>query len=131
MFTPPSVLIVEDSYVLLEMLATLCEQEGIRVVEASSGEAALTLLRGRGADIDWLFTDIRLPGLIDGWSVAQAYRAIHPDRPVIYASTGATVERRTVPGSLFVRKPYQVHEIIGLARMMARALSPAPRRAAG
>ncbi|KAB1074700.1 response regulator [Methylobacterium planeticum] len=126
----PTVLIVEDSFLLLEMLTTLCEQEGIRVVEASSGEAALTILRRRGAEIDWLFTDIRLPGLIDGWTVADAYRAIHPDRPVIYASTAALRERRTVSGSLFVQKPYGVREIVALARMMTGALAE-PRRHAG
>ncbi|GJE46573.1 response regulator [Methylobacterium soli] len=130
MTSTPTVLIVEDSFLLLEMLTNLCEQEGIRVVEASSGEAALTILRRRGAEIDWLFTDIRLPGLIDGWTVADSYRAIHPDRPVIYASTGPAQERRTVPGSLYVQKPYQVREIIALARMMAQALAE-PRRRAG
>jgi len=114
-----SVLIVEDNYLLLEMLTSLCEQEGIRVLSASTGEAALTMLRRRGAEIDWLFTDINLPGLIDGWTVADAYRECHPHRPVIYASTAAQIERRTVPGSLYVRKPFQVREILDLARMMA------------
>ena len=114
----PSVLLVEDNYLLLEMLTSLCEQQGIRVLSASSGEAALTMLRQRGAEIDWLFTDISLPGLIDGWEVAAAYRERHPRRPIIYASTAARLERRTVPGSIFVHKPFQVREIIGLARMM-------------
>lgn len=117
----PSVLIVEDNYLLLEMLSSLCEQQGIHVLAASSGEDALTMLRQRGCEIDWLFTDIALPGLIDGWEVASAYRERHPRRPVIYASTAARLERRTVPGSIFVHKPFQVREIIGLAKMMANA----------
>ncbi|MGU3537010.1 response regulator [Methylobacterium sp. A54F] len=124
MHAAPCVLIVEDSYLLLEMLATLCEQEGVRVVEASSGEAALTLLRQQGAAIDWLLTDIKLPGLIDGWTVAEAYRLIHPDRPVIYASTEAGLDRREVPGSLFLRKPFQLAAVTALVRMMAET----PRR---
>lgn len=117
----PSVLIVEDNYLLLEMLGSLCEQQGIRVLAASSGEAALTMLRERGTEIDWLFTDITLPGLIDGWDVAAAYRGFHPHRPVIYASTTARIERRSVPGSIFVHKPFQIREIIALARMMTGA----------
>ena len=127
----PSVLIVEDNYLLLEMLTSLCEQQGIRVLSASSGEAALTMLRQRGAEIDWLFTDIGLPGLIDGWEVAAAYRARHPQRPIIYASTAARIERRTVPGSIFVHKPFQVREIVGLARMMNEATRGQPLKAAG
>ena len=46
-----SVLIVEDSYLLLEIVASLCETHGIRVIEASTGEAALTVLRERGVGI--------------------------------------------------------------------------------
>ncbi|UMY16069.1 response regulator [Methylobacterium organophilum] len=127
-----NVLVVEDNYLLLEMLTMLCEREGIAVLSASSGEAALTMLRKRGAEIDWLFTDINLPGLIDGWMVADAYRAIHPDRPVIYASTAARMDRRPVPGSIYVRKPFQIREIVELARMMAgEAQAPVRLSAAG
>lgn len=132
MVSRPTVLIVEDNYLLLEMLTNLCEQEGIAVLAASSGEAALTVLREGRAAIDWLFTDINLPGLIDGWSVAAAYRERHPDRPVIYASTAARLERRTVPGSIYVRKPFQIREILALARMMAAVeVSQEGLRAAG
>ena len=132
MVSAPSVLIVEDNYLLLEMLTSLCEQEGISVLAASSGEAALTMLRDGAEAIDWLFTDINLPGLIDGWSVAAAYRERHPHRPVIYASTSARVERRTVPGSICVRKPFQVRENLALARMMAEChVSEEGLRAAG
>jgi two-component system, OmpR family, response regulator len=116
-----SVLIVEDNYLLLEMLTSLCEQQGIRVFSASSGEDALTMLRQRADEIDWLFTDISLPGLIDGWEVAAAYRERHPRRPIIYASTAPHIARRTVAGSIFVHKPFQVREIISLARMMVQA----------
>ncbi|GLS42248.1 response regulator [Methylobacterium brachythecii] len=116
-----SVLIVEDNYLLLEMLTSLCEQQGIRVFATSSGEDALTMLRQRASEIDWLFTDISLPGIIDGWEVAAAYRERHPRRPVIYASTAPHIARRTVPGSIFVHKPFQVREIISLARMMVQA----------
>ncbi|MCP1550898.1 MULTISPECIES: response regulator [Methylorubrum] len=115
----PTVLIVEDNYLLLEMLTRLCEREGMRVLAASSGEAALTTLRDGGEAIDWLLTDILLPGLIDGWTVAAAYRERHPKRPVVYTSTVAQIESRTVPGSLYIRKPFQAREIVELASVMA------------
>ena len=125
------VLIVEDSYLLLEIIASLCETQGIRVIEASTGEAALTLLRARGHEIDWLFTDIHLPGLIDGWQVAAAYRERHPLKPIIYASTTARIERRTVPNSIFVHKPFQVREILQLAQMMTGETEDAALQRAG
>lgn len=115
----PVILIVEDNYVLLEMLTNLCEREGITVTAASSGEDALTFLRSHGGEVDWLFTDINLPGLIDGWTVAEAYSALNPGRPVIYASAARRPKRASVPGSLFLRKPFQVAEIVELARIIA------------
>lgn len=126
-----SVLIVEDSYLLLEIIATLCATQGIRVIEASSGEAALTILRDQGAAIDWLFTDINLPGLIDGWSVAEAFRTEHPDRPVVYTSTSAGRHPRAVPGSLYLRKPFQIRDVNRIVRMMAEGLDDDRLRAAG
>lgn len=126
MIGTPRVLIVEDNFLLLDMLTIQCQRAGLAVVSASSGEDALTLLRTRGFDFDWLLTDINLPGMIDGWTVALAFREVRPDRPVIYASTNAYFDRRPLRGSLSVRKPFQICEIVALARMMAteRGLSP-------
>ncbi|MCJ2013469.1 response regulator [Methylobacterium sp. J-076] len=126
-----SVLIVEDSYLLLEIIASLCEAQGIRVLEASTGEAALTLLRTRGMEIDWLLTDIHLPGLIDGWTVGEAFRAIRPGRPVVYSSTETALLRRSVPGGLFLRKPYQVREVDAVVKAVVQGLDAAPLQAAG
>lgn len=129
MLRAPSVLIVEDSYLLLEIVASLFETQGVRVLEASTGEAALTLLRSRGAEIDWLFTDIHLPGLIDGWTVAREFRAIRPDRPVVYSSADTTALRPGVSRSLFLRKPFQMREVSELVRTITRDL-PQPAHAA-
>lgn len=126
-----NVLVVEDSYILLEIIAQLCASQRTHVIEASSGEAALTVLRERGREIDWLFTDINLPGLIDGWTVAEAFRAQHPDRPVVYTSTGQGRNPRAVPGSLYLRKPFQIREVNALVRMMNEGISDGQMRAAG
>ncbi|MGF3026362.1 hypothetical protein ACQVP2_26510 [Methylobacterium aquaticum] len=56
---------------LLELLVILCAQHGVATLTASSGEAALALLRQHGERINWLLTDIRLPGAVDGWAVAE------------------------------------------------------------
>ncbi len=83
---PRQVLIVEDNYLLLDMLASLCERRGMRVVPASSGEAAVAAIRSAGYD-----AARRRPvpadrghqpaGLIDGWTVAEAYRTSIPTGP--------------------------------------------------
>lgn len=122
--TPPRVLVVEDNDILLETITAVFEAQGLTVLTAMSGEDALQLLRAHGAAIDWLFTDIQLPGIIDGWMVADEYRLSHPLRPVIYASTAACDRRRTVMGSIFVEKPAPLAEMARLGRlMMADGLS--------
>lgn len=131
---PRQVLIVEDNYLLLDMLASLCERRGMRVVPASSGEAAVAAIRSagstpRGADLSLLIADINLPGLIDGWTVAEAYRTLNPNRPVIYTSTGARSDRRAVPGSVFLSKPFRIQDAVDLAGAMLWA--PPALRAAG
>lgn len=118
MFAQPHVLIVEDSYILLEMFRTICARCGFGVLEASSGEDALTILRRGDVEIEWLLTDIALPGLVDGWDVADAFRASHPGCPVIYASAAAPGRARPVENSLFVRKPFQIHEMQDLVAAM-------------
>lgn len=128
-----SVLVVDDDYVLLEIVTALFTNAGLQVRTASSGEAALTVLRDLGPAIDWLFTDVNLPGLIDGWVVAEEYRLSHPFRPVIYASTNANRPRRTVHGSIFVEKPFDPAQILRLAELMDGELMhgglPAPTTA--
>lgn len=128
-----SALVVEDNYLLLDMLTGLIEREGTRVIAASSGEAALATIREKGHAIEWLLTDINLPGLIDGWTVADAFRTVNPGRPVIYSSTAGRIDRRSVPGSIFLRKPFRMHDVVAIARMMMGAEVPAaaPLRAAG
>lgn len=129
--TRTSVLVVEDDFVLLEIVTRIFERAGLRVHQASGGEAALTILRDNGPAIDWLFTDVNLPGLVDGWVVAAEYRLSHPFRPVIYSSSAQFVTRRTVHGSIFVEKPFDPAHILNLAQMMESELAPAAPDGAG
>jgi two-component system, OmpR family, response regulator len=124
--TTPRVLVVEDNEILLETVTALFERQGLTVVTATTGEQALSVLREHGAKIDWLFTDIRLPGMIDGWMVADEYRLSHPLRPVAYTSAAACDDRRTVVGSIFVEKPVALPRIAELARMMTGEAAQLP-----
>jgi CheY-like chemotaxis protein len=59
-----------------------------------------------------LFTDIRLPGQLDGWAIARRARQVRAALPVIYA-TGYTVDRSAeVPGAIFLNKPYQPSQVV-------------------
>jgi two-component system, response regulator PdtaR len=108
-------LVVEDEWLLRLELVEELRREGWTVHEAGSGEEALSLL-DQGGHIDFLITDIRLSSAIDGWEVAQRYRAFDPDIAVIYVSANPSVESRRVSDSLFLSKPCHMATLIDLCR---------------
>jgi CheY-like chemotaxis protein len=111
------VLVVEDESLVREMIAEELRDAGFDVLEAADGVAASEILT-TDRRIDVLFTDIRLPGELDGWDIAQLARRQRSTLPVIYA-TGYTVDRTAeVPGSIFLNKPYQPSQIVATIRKL-------------
>jgi two-component system, OmpR family, response regulator len=106
------ILVVEDDVVVRDMLVRGLQKAGYDVLSAETGEQALILLREWGERIDWLFADIRLPGVIDGWVVGSEFTLNHPLRPVIYASAYAPDLARQVAGSVFMHKPVKIKQVI-------------------
>lgn len=107
-----TVLFVEDVDLLRRVVADELTEAGFEVVEAATGEEAIAALRAMAGRIDWLFTDIRLPGPIDGWRVADEFRFTFPLRPVVFASGDAASRPRAYGDSVFLRKPYRVDEVV-------------------
>ncbi len=115
----PTVLFVEDSDLLRQVVADELAEAGFEVLQASTGEEALAILRQRPGDVHWLFTDIRLPGAIDGWRVADEFRFSYPLRPVVFASGDLESCPRAYGDSVFLRKPYRVAEVVDSFRRLA------------
>jgi CheY-like chemotaxis protein len=106
-----TVLVVEDESLLRELIVQELADAGFEVIEADTGERAIAILNA-GRSIDVLFTDIRLPGHVDGWQIARHARHHRPEIPVIYAS-GYTVDRSAqVPDSLYLGKPYRTESVV-------------------
>jgi len=102
-------LVVDDEEMVREIVVWALEDMGFDVVGASSGDQAFDLL-GRDA-IDLLLTDIRMPGGIDGWTLAEKARAVMPDLPVIYVSGYSHEPPRMTKGSVFVQKPLRTETL--------------------
>jgi len=114
-------MVVEDEWLLRLELAEELATAGWQVREARSGEEALTLLdqiKTEGGHVDFLITDIRLGGPVDGWAVAEAYRQIWSSIPVIYVSANPIAEKRRVHGGAFLSKPVEVEHLIATCRML-------------
>jgi CheY-like chemotaxis protein len=95
----PTILIVDDEPLLLEVASAYLEQMNYHTLIADGPQAALRILGGE-AIIDVLFSDIRMPGKIDGFELAILGRALRPTLKVILTSAyswlddEATVENK-------------------------------------
>ena len=122
---PISVLIVEDEVLIRSLVADCLSESGFAVHEARTGDEALDLLSS-GAEVDVLFTDIELPGSIDGAKLAERARQMRPELSVVYASGAVRAGdiRPLVPRSRFMPKPYDPADVCTLvARLTATDLA--------
>ena len=122
MGTAPRVLLVEDELLIGVMVADVLAEHGCEVHIAATAKAALEHLIC-GAPCDVLFTDVNLPGGIDGAALAQLARKLRPGLPVVYASGGvmAIDQFDAVEGATFVPKPYDPDKIFALLHRIAPA----------
>ncbi len=114
-----TILVVEDDALIREQLAAQLAGLGYNVVEASEGHSALQVLRER-ADIDLLFTDIVLPGGMNGRQIVDAALTIRPGLKVLYTSgysESAIVHHgRLDTGVELLSKPYRRSELADKVR---------------
>jgi CheY-like chemotaxis protein len=104
-------LVVEDDAPSRDAVELALTQEGCQVVVAATGEEALSLIE-QGGPFDGLYTDIELPGRVDGWQVGRAFHQRWPTRPIVYASGRDWRGARLTKGALFLRKPFQPSMLI-------------------
>jgi len=112
-----AVLVVEDEPITREVLVWFMERAGFRTRACATGEEALGILQAEGAGIDWLLTDISLPGAVSGWVVGAEFHLSYPFRPVIYASAREPTKRYTA-GGVYVSKPCSPGQIVALIRQL-------------
>ena len=115
---PIHVLLVEDEILVNEWVTQSLTEQGFAVQSVTNAADALGHLASDPVDV--LFTDITLPGRMDGAALARRARELLPDLPVIYASARATMlaPDARVPGAIIVPKPYQP-ELVGRLLMAA------------
>ena len=100
------ILLVEDEMLVRELAREDLSDAGHEVVDTPDGERALGILQDdRGFDL--LFTDIRMPGQIDGWQLADEAKRLIPGLKVLYASGLDDGEGRVGEGEKLIGKPYR------------------------
>jgi PAS domain S-box-containing protein len=105
--TQGTVLVVEDSRDVADVTTALLEQLGYRVVRAENAAEALRHLQ-QGIEFDLVFSDIVMPGALDGLGLAQICRERFPNIPVLLAS-GFSDAAQAADGRFdILRKPFEL-----------------------
>src|SRR5437588_1140201 len=117
----PAVLVVEDEMMLRMRAVDIVEDAGFSPVEAVSADEALSILESR-SDISLLFTDIQMPGSMDGLKLAHAVHDRWPAIKIILVSGQVSPSDAERPAdSRFFGKPLSVERMISELQAMVGA----------
>lgn len=116
MKTNTVVLVVEDEALVRLDVISQIEDEGFTVIEAADADAAIRILE-TNPDVTILFTDIDMPGSMDGLKLSAAVRDRWPPVKIVVTSGHRMVEITDLPdGSVFHAKPYRHAEVVASFR---------------
>ena len=101
-----TVLIVDDSAAVADVTSTLFEHLGYETIYRDSAEAALKLLETGTTKIDLVFSDIVMPGTIDGVGLAREVRSRYPNLPMALTTGYSDAAKAAPPDLRILRKPF-------------------------
>jgi len=114
-----TVLVVDDEVLIRMMIVDAVEDAGFRVLEASNADEAIELLEDH-PEIRIVFTDVNMPGTMDGLRLAAAVRGRWPPVEIIVASGKRVVPVGELPPrGIFFSKPYDINRVVETMRLMA------------
>ena len=128
----PSAVVVDDDAIILTDAANILKDAGFRVFTAMHAEEALELLAENEDGITLLFTDVDMPGRIDGFELAQETARRWPDIAIVVASGRRKPGPHDLPdGSTFVGKPFSAEVVHHhLHKVLPEERKPEPLRQA-
>lgn len=114
----PVILVVEDEVLIRMGAVDIVEHAGFEAIEAANADSAIEILERR-PDIRLVFTDVDMPGTMDGVKLAHYIRNRWPPILLIVTSGKGAVEEKALPaGARFFGKPYSEHGITNAMRHM-------------
>jgi DNA-binding NtrC family response regulator len=114
----PVVLIVEDDGMLAALTAECLEEAGFHTITANDADEAMVILAST-PNIEIVFTDIDMPGPMNGLGLAEVIGVRWPDIRIAITSGHAMRDQAFPRGSIFFRKPYQERELLATFNRLA------------
>lgn len=120
---PPEVLVVEDQSTTRMAASDAISDTGLHVREAGDADEALQAMDDY-PDIGVLFTDIQMPGHMNGLELAEQVHEDRPDVELIVTSGGTTVKDSELPDSgTFLSKPYHTSRLVEIVEQKVASRS--------
>ena len=115
---PIVVLVVEDDFLLRMDAVDIVRNAGFEAIEAANADQAIAIIEA-DPDIHIVFTDVQMPGTMDGLRLARFIRDRWPPIKIVATSGRLRVAEEDLPkGSIFVPKPYSPEQIIRTFRQL-------------
>jgi len=120
MLRQPTILVVEDELLVREFLVEILSARGLDIIEAANADEALSALTEH-PEIRVLFTDVTMPGRLNGCDLAREVHARRPDVGLVVTSGKRLPYDCDIPdGGVFIQKPYTSRAVAGvISRMLA------------
>ena len=119
---PQTVLVVEDEVLIRLVIAEYLRECGYKVHEAVNADEAILILRAPEVSIDIVFSDVEMPGEMDGFGLARWVRANMPETQVILTSgaeRSADIAGTLCEAGPLLEKPYPTQDVLDRIRQLA------------
>jgi CheY-like chemotaxis protein len=124
--TPQTILVVEDEVLTRLVIAEYLRECGYKVHEAANADEAVAVLEAPEVSVDIVFSDVLMPGSMDGFGLAKWIRARRPEIAVILTSSvdrSADIAGMLCEAGPLLEKPYEPHGVVDrIKQLMAKAL---------
>ncbi len=119
---PYTILVVEDDPVIRLNAVVLFEEAGFSVADFATADAAAAFIKDRPEDVGAVFTDVNMPGQIDGLELAAMIRRRWPDIAVLVTSARYGEKPRALPPEvMFIPKPWLPLDLLVTMQLAAEA----------
>jgi two-component system, response regulator PdtaR len=122
----PTVLVVEDEVLIRLLIADELRNLGIHVLEASNADEALTILES-ALPIAVLFTDIRMPGRLDGIGLTRLARERYPHIKLMLTSSHQPQSYARESADVFIFKPYDLSAVLRHVEVLLAQFGDEPK----
>ncbi len=120
-----TVLVVEDEFLVREIAVTELADSGFTVIEFPTADDALAHLKDHGGETAVVFTDVQMPGRLNGLDLVDIVSRSWPEIGVLVTSGGPLVNPTTLPAcARFVPKPWRASDIVSRVRGIADTVRP-------